>query len=69
MKDLAQLAIEKETTSRACAPTLLEGPAGAGKSFLALDLVSRLCDDHPCPECVPHSRNGAKRLIPCRIPL
>jgi hypothetical protein len=46
--------------------TLLEGPAGAGKSFVALDLVSRLCDDRPWPDGVPHSRNGAKGLILCR---
>jgi hypothetical protein len=46
--------------------TLLEGPAGAGKSFVALDLVSRLCDDRPWPDGAPQSRKGAKALILCR---
>ncbi len=46
--------------------TLLEGPAGVGKSFVALDLVSRLCDDRPWPDGAPQSRKGAKALILCR---
>ena len=42
--------------------TLLEGPAGVGKSFVALDLVARLSDDRPGTAAPPA---GSTRSIRC----
>ncbi|MBI3861001.1 MAG: AAA family ATPase, partial [Planctomycetia bacterium] len=46
--------------------TLIEGPAGAGKSLVALDLAARLSDDRPWPDGIPQARRGLKALILCR---
>src|SRR5580765_72787 len=46
--------------------TLIEGPGGVGKSTLALDFVSRVCDDRPWPDGAPQARTGGKAVIICR---
>src|SRR5439155_22420154 len=50
--------------------TLIEGPAGAGKSCLALDLAARLSADRPWPDGTPPGETGGqtgwKAVIVCR---
>jgi len=46
--------------------TLLEGPAGAGKSQLALDLAARVTKSAPWPDGQPSSLPTADVLVVCR---
>jgi AAA domain len=46
--------------------TVIEGPAGSGKSFVALDLAARLAADRDWPNGTPQSCPGSKALILCR---
>jgi hypothetical protein len=43
--------------------TLIQGPAGAGKSFVALDLAARLSADRAWPDGTPQTRSGSKALV------
>jgi len=46
--------------------TLIEGPAGSGKSLVALDLVARLAADRPWADGAPQPHPGSKALVVCR---
>src|SRR5580704_8665267 len=46
--------------------TLIEGPAGAGKSQLALDLAARVTKSAPWPDGQPSSLPTADVLVVCR---